>query len=826
MAQATNWEWEADKMLEVYINDYLVKRKLQASARAFREEAKVSTDPVAIDAPGGFLLEWWSVFWDIFIARTNEKHSEAAASYIETQMIKARDLQMQQQHPHQKPQTQQQAHQLQMQQLLLQRHAQQQQQQQRDMSPNTALNPVGFLDALRRQPSGAASVLTSKFSESAVRDPLRRDRMDRSRLDETNGQLPDSKHISSLNFDATSVQSKGRTLNGIAGGNLQRVQNHNAPLPLLRQAMKNKLSPVAVTDTRSAVDSQERSLLGFHGSNQGGNDRTLNGWPLTGLDQLRSCLPQQQKSGPPCQLYLQQKLLLQAKQNMIVPPITDLENRKMRMLLNSTNCFGLDGNFIGDVIANVGSQIQDSDADMLDKTTQSNPMQQLYMQHQLSVQQLPNLNQYNNPLDKVIDSATVEACPSNNLQRTDQASKIQLGRKRKLSTGPANSSGTLNTGGPSASPVPSTPTHNAAEAISMLSLSKNGGSRASAMVALDETESLPLAPNQLADVDHSLIDGPLEDSVESFLPPDVRVSADTQADVNEGFTFVEHQAIPVSTKLECCAFSSDGKLLATGGHDKKVVLWCTKSFTMRSTLDEHTLMVTDIRFSPTKPRLATCSADQTIRVWDADNPSYSLRTFTGHSAAVTSLDFHPCKEDLIYSADANREIRCWSITNGNCKKVLQGDATYIRFQPRHGRFFAGASEDTVSIIDAETLAIRLKLQGHKKKVTCLCWDLSGEYLASVSEDMARIWSFAPRGNGECIHELNGTRADFRSCTFHPTYNFLLVIGCDQMLELWNMVENKIMNIPAHEDGISALATSGISGLVASASPDGFMKLWK
>ena len=37
----------------------------------------------AIDAPGGFLFEWWSVFWDIFIARTNEKHSEVAASYIE-----------------------------------------------------------------------------------------------------------------------------------------------------------------------------------------------------------------------------------------------------------------------------------------------------------------------------------------------------------------------------------------------------------------------------------------------------------------------------------------------------------------------------------------------------------------------------------------------------------------------------------------------------------------------------------------------------------------------------------------------------------------------
>ncbi|XP_010436844.1 PREDICTED: transcriptional corepressor LEUNIG_HOMOLOG-like [Camelina sativa] len=58
-------------------------------------EGKVSPDPVAIDAPGGFLFEWWSVLWDIFIARTNEKHSEPAAAYIEAQQGKAKEQQMQ-----------------------------------------------------------------------------------------------------------------------------------------------------------------------------------------------------------------------------------------------------------------------------------------------------------------------------------------------------------------------------------------------------------------------------------------------------------------------------------------------------------------------------------------------------------------------------------------------------------------------------------------------------------------------------------------------------------------------------------------------------------
>ncbi|GJR26503.1 reverse transcriptase domain-containing protein [Tanacetum coccineum] len=47
---------------DAYIHDYLLKRKLHASAKAFMAEGKVATDFVVIDAPGGFLFEWWSVF--------------------------------------------------------------------------------------------------------------------------------------------------------------------------------------------------------------------------------------------------------------------------------------------------------------------------------------------------------------------------------------------------------------------------------------------------------------------------------------------------------------------------------------------------------------------------------------------------------------------------------------------------------------------------------------------------------------------------------------------------------------------------------------------
>lgn len=51
-------------------------------------------------------------------------------------------------------------------------------------------------------------------------------------------------------------------------------------------------------------------------------------------------------------------------------------------------------------------------------------------------------------------------------------------------------------------------------------------------------------------------------------------------------------------------------------------------------------------------------------------PGYSLRTFTGHSAAVMSLDFHPSNDDFICSCD-DSEIRYWSVKNGSCTGIFK-----------------------------------------------------------------------------------------------------------------------------------------------------------
>ncbi|KMZ69802.1 putative WD-repeat protein [Zostera marina] len=792
MAQSS---WEADKMLDVYIHDYLLKRNLHATAKAFMTEGKVAAEPVAIDAPGGFLFEWWSVFWDIFIARTIEKHSDVAATYIEVQQIKAREQQ-----------------QLQMQQLQLihQRHPQLQHRV--DAANHSSLNsgPLSTITSDGIMGPSTASVLAAKIYEERMKLPHSMD------SDSSPQLLDPTNRMALLKSAAHSGQLSGQGNPCTVSAALQQIQDIKGEVNLGGAQRSLPMDPSSIY---GAGILQSKSGLGPAGMNTGGvSGLPLKGWPLTGLDQLRPNLGSQvQKPFIPTQSQFQmlsaqqqQQILAQAQAQSNLgnqASYGDIDPRRFRGMPRS-NMNGKDGQPSG-TDGSLGSPIQ-SPKLRQDQVDYQMKLKMAQLQHSLSVQQMQDQMQ------------------QQHYQQLQQNTK----KRKQASSGAANSIGTGNT----ANSPPSTPsTHTAGDAsIIAGNLPRvNSMQKSLGMYGSDGTGGLASSTNQLDDMGQFPDVGSLDDNVDSFLSNDdvdtrdifaALKTAEQNADLLKNVSFSEYRCIRTSnSKVVCCHFSSDGKFLASAGHEKKAVIWNMDTLQTESTPENHTLIITDVRFRTNSTQLATSSFDRTVRLWDASDPSYCLYTFDKHNSHVMSLDFHPKKTDLLCSCDGNSEIRFWSATTYNCSRVTKGGTAQVRFQPRLGQFLAAAEGSVVSIFDVEMDRKIQSLQGHGSEVQSVCWDESGDYLASVSQDSVKVWSIA---SGECIQELRSSGNKFHSCVFHPTSPDILVVGGYQTLELWERSLNKSMSVEAHDNLIAALAQSPVNGMVASASHDKSVKLWK
>ena len=72
-------------------------------------------------------------------------------------------------------------------------------------------------------------------------------------------------------------------------------------------------------------------------------------------------------------------------------------------------------------------------------------------------------------------------------------------------------------------------------------------------------------------------------------------------------------------------------------------------------------------------RIATCSDDQTIKIWKSNKP-YSdtpIKVLEGHSDKVTSL-LYIKERDIMISGSVDRTILLWNMSSYQCNKTIKG----------------------------------------------------------------------------------------------------------------------------------------------------------
>ncbi len=127
------------------------------------------------------------------------------------------------------------------------------------------------------------------------------------------------------------------------------------------------------------------------------------------------------------------------------------------------------------------------------------------------------------------------------------------------------------------------------------------------------------------------------------------------------------------------AWSPDGKELATGSEDTKIIVWSFQEKKPRLELIGHTKSIAYLEWSPDGTRLASCSEDGTIKIWNTYNGA-CVSTINGYCGDI--LKPFPVKwskdgsEFLVFTMD--NELRSYNAQNWQSKKTpLKIDEKFI-----------------------------------------------------------------------------------------------------------------------------------------------------
>ncbi|KAL0587259.1 hypothetical protein ABG067_003110 [Albugo candida] len=178
----------------------------------------------------------------------------------------------------------------------------------------------------------------------------------------------------------------------------------------------------------------------------------------------------------------------------------------------------------------------------------------------------------------------------------------------------------------------------------------------------------------------------------------------------------------------------DSTRLASCSWDLSVKVWDLASRTAAQvTLDGHTDLVWCVAWSPWTPSiLSSGSQDSTTQLWDERVASMNANILTLHSSCpVLSLDWHPHQETIISVGLEDGTLSTFDIrksTNPLFEQALHDRPIHaLRYSPFHADLIATASDDaTIRVTDRSQAASTMRISSsvvahHRDYVRGLDW---------------------------------------------------------------------------------------------------------
>lgn len=232
------------------------------------------------------------------------------------------------------------------------------------------------------------------------------------------------------------------------------------------------------------------------------------------------------------------------------------------------------------------------------------------------------------------------------------------------------------------------------------------------------------------------------------------------------------------------AFDPGSGTLASGSADNTVRLWDAQSGQLLRTLEGHTEEVGSLAFNPQSGTLASASDDGTVKLWEVHN-GREVCTLEAHSGGVLSTVFDP-QGEMLASGGRDSKVKVWHPQSGKLIRTIEGhelQVNSVALDPQGVVVASGSADRTVKLWEARTGVLLRTLKGHRSVIDSVSFDPSGEVLASAGADnTVQLWETR---SGKLLRTLEGHTDIVDLAVFSPDGRLFASKGRDQSIRLWN-----------------------------------------
>lgn len=276
-------------------------------------------------------------------------------------------------------------------------------------------------------------------------------------------------------------------------------------------------------------------------------------------------------------------------------------------------------------------------------------------------------------------------------------------------------------------------------------------------------------------------------------------------------------------KITSVDFSPNGDLLATCSHDETIRLWSMANGEQAQVLIGHANHVMSVRFSHDGTKLVSASKDASARIWDVQT-GIQLQILCGHTSGISHAVF---STDDRYIATSSRDqtARLWDVHTGKelCCYQHDNELKTVALHPHASQLCTGCDDRIIRLWDLNTGQECLRLVGHSGSIYSVEYNSDGTKLISTSWDgTARLWSVE---SGEELLRLRHDCPVFEA-RISPDQQYLVTACRDRYAVIWHLsTTREIGRLVGHRDRVRAISFSVDSTLCATVSNDQSIRLW-